>query len=515
MAGLAPVEGRRDWYVVERAIFDRHLYGVPGVVFRRDGNVEVHRSHLVLFAPLLESATSALHSSEIFQLRDYQAQGAHFIRSRRGTLLAFQQRLGKTPTTVAAYDPATGPLVVVCPLAVREVWSSWIQRRFPDAKITILKGRDYDRETITGGFVILHYDILPYWRGFANRKIGMLVLDECHLLSNVKSQRTQAAILLGALAKQVVGVTGTPVWNRPSGLFPILSVIVPGAFGRYIDFAERYAAGRPGRHGFVADGVSNTGELRQRLSEISIRKTWAEVAADLPPIERTVELASLSAADEREIDFAAEQAREAGRRKVFAGELARYRRLLGRVKVGAAVESARRFLDAGEGVVVWAWHRDVAQDITAKLSETGPVWCITGKTPQDERARAISAWRAAQPAALVATLAVAGVGVDFSAARHAIMVETDYTPAIVSQGEMRTFSPLRPMSVTYIAADHIVDRKLVEVLCEKCRLGQQVGAAAAETALELLAAAFGMSDPAATPEEGDLTRLMTAWLEEG
>lgn len=425
---------------------------------------------------------------------------------------------GKTASIVHAHDPIEGPLVVLCPKMVRYVWVEWINKRFGDwdEHGVMLTGRRYDRERVQDKkYVILNYDIAPAWQSMGGRRIGTLVLDEAHLISRWRARRAQAAVLLTAVANRVVCATGTPLWNRPEGLHSILSIATPGAFDKWFPFTERYCAGHPGTHGYVADGVSRTEEFRARLAEIMLRRTWQDVQAHLPATERAVETAELPQGERFQIDLLAEQARGVlARKRVHVGELARYRRVVGLCKVEPAIDCARRFLGGGEPVVLWTWHKDVARRIATTIhahadageAQHQPAFLITGDTPHP--GKVLDVWRAAPPAALVITLAVGQSGIDLSHARHAVFAELDWTPAVVAQAEMRTFSPARPGTVTYIAVDHDVDRALAEALHEKCKLAQVIGTPAAETALDVISAAFGMGRVSGADARGDLTRLV-------
>jgi SWI/SNF-related matrix-associated actin-dependent regulator of chromatin subfamily A-like protein 1 len=339
--------------------------------------------------------------------------------------------------------------------------------------------------------------------------LAKLVFDEAHLISNGKSNRSTAAQILSTEADQVIAATGTPLWNKPAGLHSILTCINPGAWGKRYDYCVRYANGHPGAYGFVADGVSNVDEFKARLSEIMLRRVWTDVVKDLPPIERTVEVVDLDEEQCYELEKSAEEIRDATALRTPIGELARYRRLVAALKIDAAIEAAQRVLDGGESVVLWTWHKDVAQKLYKKLEKKYAAYVVTGEeTDQDKREAALDQWRAKDPSALVINIGVGQAGIDLSHARHAIFCEIDWVPATVAQAEMRTFSPLRPMTSTYIVVDHRVDRALVEALTTKCELGDQLGVPAAESAIGSLGTALGIGQ-----DSGDMNRLMSAVLD--
>lgn len=532
---FAPHRQRADWFVIP-ADWLAEVAGVPSVqIDRRHGPI-VHRSHLPLLAQRFSEVARSLERSRLdrpsdrealdqatiplgWKLRPYQHVGREFILSRRGALVADQMRLGKSPQAIASHDPASGPLVVVAPLATREVWLSWFRRRWPEVRPIVLSGRIVDRSaprklrkqrvdrgyTLVDGtcfdpnvvarapIIFCNYDVLTSWKtlGGLDQSIGTLVLDEAHLLSNRKARRTQAAVFLSTAARRVVALTGTPLWNKPAGLYPILSCLCSGGFGKYYEFAVRYAAGRNGPHGFVADGSSHEEEFRLRMSEVMIRRTWQDVASDLPPIERTVETVAISENQAHAIELEAERVRNHAKRSTAIGALARFRRLLARLKVDGAIDAALRVLQSGERVVVWTWHRDVALKIEDTLAKQGfPGFVLTGKTNAETRDLILDRWRTCDAAPLVITMAVGQVGIDLSAARQAVFAELDFTPSVVAQAEMRVFAATRPTAVTYVIVDHEIDRKILDALQTKCETAFRLGVPAAETAIEVLTQAF-------------------------
>jgi SNF2 family DNA or RNA helicase len=339
--------------------------------------------------------------------------------------------------------------------------------------------------------VFMNYDILAGWKNFGNRRVGTLVFDEIHLLSNKSSRRSKAAMFLSAQAERVIGATGTPLWNRPAGLYTTLTCISPGAWGKYFDYASRYAGGRMGAHGFVADGASHEEEFRVRMQEIMLRRTWHDVIGQVPPITRNVEVVEITERQAFQIEKEAERARDHGRRATAIGAMARFRRLLANLKIDGAIDVAKRVLDSGERVIIWTWHRDVAIKIEEALAKMDfPGFVVTGSTNPDIREEIFNRWRAHPCSPLCITLSVGQVGIDLSSARQEVFAELDYTPSIVAQAEMRPFNGQQPIAATYVIIDHDIERQILEALQTKCDLAFRLGVPAAESAIEVIASGF-------------------------
>lgn len=499
-----------EWYLATRELVTKYLVGVPGVQLLKYSEIcrserrfvfKIHRSHLPLLPYDLqnhrlmrESPGSTVEFDRMtgrlgWKLRPYQHVAKDFIRARRGTLLALQQRLGKTATVVAAHREEDGQLVVVGPLAARAVWKGWLKRRWPNLELAIIEGRKYDRAKLQEApLVFIHYDLLRSWAQVDRMNIGTLVFDEAHKLSSRRSQVTQAAYLLAGQAGRVILSTGTPVWNRPSGLYPLLAIMTPGAWGSFTNFGKRYADGKLGAYGWIWDGVSNESEFKKRLEEIMIRRAWKDTVEDLPSLTRVVKLVTVSDIESLEIDKLAEASRDAiNTNRTTVGEIARLRKFLGKLKMANAVEEAKSFMENSESVVVWCWHKDIAERISYNLK----AYLITGDTSISDRERVLDRWREDSKSTLVLTIGAGQTAIDLSHAHHSIFVEQSWTPTEVSQAEMRTFSPDHPMSVTHLVTDHPIDRMISLTLLKKLQKSERLGLPSADTDLGVLGSAFG------------------------
>lgn len=508
-----------DWFACHPTLAERIL-AWPGARVGKDGVPVVHRSHLPLLeahipTQLLVNPDTTNRAKAVGMVpRPYQVDGAAFLRGRRGALIVDEMRLGKTLQVAMSYDLSEGPLVVVGPLNVRPVWTKLFKQLWPEVEATVLDGREYDVSRLASAqLVYVHYDVVPAWRSFGWRKLGLLVMEEAHLLSNSRSLRSQAIFFMALLARRVIAVTGTPLWNQPVGMFSILAAVNPGAWGNWSTFAARYCSGARGAFGFQTGEPSNVEEFRARMTEVMIRRKWADVRDQLPETKRDIRVLHLSPDQDRELTFLCNALRDSETNTVV-GTLARMRRVLGEMKLQYLFEIIAPWF--GKPFVVWCWHKDVADRIEATLESRGlPVYKVTGKTSlykskktgEVKREAILDKWREDPQGVLVCNIAVGQVGIDLSHAGRAIFAELDFTPATIAQAEMRTFTPEREMEVVYLAAHHRVDEEIIRVLREKFETSNIMGVPAADAAVDVLGSAFGLED------EGDVNRLMQAIME--
>lgn len=483
---------------------------MPGVHYiERNRTFEVHRTHLPLLTggpEILSECTAPrrTHASRSeaaaqagITLRVNQQTGLDFIEPRHGVLLADEMRLGKTLTALLAHDPSRGPLIVVAPLSTRAVWLEWMRKLWPDVEPLVLRGRTIDMDALTRAPIIFgHYDILAHHR-LSSVRAGTLIVDEAHLISNRRTDRTKAIFFYASIAHRTILLTGTPLWNTSRGLWSLLISANPGAWGSEHAFAQRYCLPQLTEYGWKYTGVSNEAEWKLRRDEVVIGRRWQDVAADLPPTQWTTELVDLGPKDQLKLDELAFKLRRNEKAPVIES-LNYYRQATGAFKVPLAVDYARRVVEGGDDLVVWVWHRKVGASIVDKLMKDGiPARLVTGDVSSEtQRTAIIDDWKTSLvPSVLVISIDVGQVGIDLSRAHHALFVELSWNPVELSQAAMRTFSPTRPMEITYLVLDHEIDRALVDAVITKIDRGSALG---------VLAAGSTFSIPLATPVDDDV-----------
>lgn len=501
---LKPHPLGRDRYLVSREIFDRNLRGVPGVIsYKPQVEYAIHRNHLPLIGHSTQISIAPLWPPATFQdgtsPRPWQQEITPFIRSRFGSYLAWSMRTGKTGASLLAHHlDYDGALIILGPKQSRSVWMNWCRRRWTDGKIGCLNGVKFDPKQLRGfDAIFLHYEIAAAWNtlslaSYIGKPVGTMILDESHLLSNAKSLRTQAVGVMSSNAARVIALSGTPIFNRVSGIHSVLSMLNPAGWGSYWDFAKRYNGAKPGTWGWTLGETTHEDELRSRLTEVVSIKSWQDVVDHVPEVTHRVVTVEMPPAKTIELTKLAETIRTGSGRRSTIGEIARMRRVLGITKAFTAASEAKDVLRSGRSVVVWVWHHDVAEKVSKELAKEFPtVFVVTGEDGSDKRDQIIDLWRGASPSPLVISIAVGQVAIDLSQSDECIFAEQDWTPATMSQAEMRTFSPSRPMSVTQIVADHVVDLQIVNALVGKCRQAQNVGLSASDNMMNFLHEALG------------------------
>lgn len=240
-------------------------------------------------------------------LRNFQKVGIKFFDLNGGSgICADEMGLGKTLQMIALAMLKGWRCLIVTPASLKVNWIREIAK-FTDEKVYELAGTTpdlYDVSYIVANkprFVIINYDVIGRSvkidnsykdaNGYYHEKIetkfpwieilnfcnfDLCVYDEAHYIKNKDSQRSVGARMLQA--KHVVGLTGTPILNRPGEFWPILHILDPKTFPAYETFLKQYTT--DGRY------AKNVEELRELLKPIMIRRLKRDVIKELPPINR-------------------------------------------------------------------------------------------------------------------------------------------------------------------------------------------------------------------------------------
>lgn len=411
----------------------------------------------------------------------YQAEGSRFLATRKTALLADDPGLGKTIQAIRACDETMALFVlVICPAGVVENWRREIQKyRTGDWSAFVTSfdkamGADYER-------------ILA-------KEWCVLIIDEAHYLKSLTAKRTRAvygedaAMAEGAIAsraRQVWILSGTPMPNNPSELYPHLRALhLPAVLSErtgqpwtYHQFMHAYCQVRNTGVGMQISGSRNEAKLNAKLNGFMLRRRKADVLKDLPPL-RFSEL--WLEGDVSGIDFAeAEQVRavlategvEGLRRLAYDGGVAKLRRLTGMAKAAPAAQWINDWLDSTppeKKIVVFAHHHDVIETLYDRL-HTRAVR-VSGHIKQRERQIAVDRLQQ-DPATrcFIGQITAAGVGITLTRASDLLFVESSWVPAENEQAAQRIhrIGQTEPCLVRYATLAGSIDEDIQRACMRK------------------------------------------------
>ncbi len=431
-------------------------------------------------------------------LYPHQLEGVTFLLSRKRAILADDMGLGKSRQAIVAMEVGApeGPILIVCPAALKLNWRREIRMVFPDATVEVV-GVDTG-QTAAPRWVIVNYDLLEK---HSTRLHGIawsgIILDEAHFIKNA-SRRTSACLkLLGVQNEKhaapigpefVFLLTGTPMTNRPRDLFNVLRCVGHPAARSFLGFTRRYCDAYRNDWGWVTTGASNIDELNLLMREAMLRRMKDDVL-NLPPKVRTwvpVDVssrASLVGAVEGFLRWYDATDPTLPNDTAFLAQLTKIRTQLHAAKQGAVAERIRDIVAQGEKVVLFCAF---SAGIEKHRKEWGEI-CVTITGSDNVMARQAAVDRFQDdPEVKVAlcNIIAGGVGVTLTAACHVIFQDLDWVPANHAQAEDRCYrmGQTRSVTVEYFAAENSLDRYIADLLARKMQLIAAVESAELPTA---------------------------------
>jgi SNF2 family DNA or RNA helicase len=414
------------------------------------------------------------------ELRPYQRRGyawmAFLRRFGLGACLADDMGLGKTVQTIATVlhkkeqsrEPA--PTLIVCPTSVVGNWQREIGRFAPSLRAMIHRGSDrrsgaaFARAARRHDLVLTSYPLLARDRETLTEiEWGAVVLDEAQNIKNASTKQAQAARALRSAGR--IALTGTPVENRLTELWSIMSFLNPGYLGSEAQFRREFA--RPIER--TGDKAAAT-RLRQLTAPFVLRrlKTDKAIIADLPEklemkvyCQLTQEQATLYEAVVREalakVEAAESEGSAIGRRGQVLAMLTQLKQvcnhpaqfakdgsaLAGRSgKLSRLAEMLVEVYAAGDKALVFTQFAEMGAMLQQHLRETfyDEVLFLHGGTRAQDRDPMVRRFQAPHgPRVFILSIKAGGTGLNLTAASHVFHFDRWWNPAVENQATDRAF----------------------------------------------------------------------------
>lgn len=432
----------------------------------------------------------------------FQRAGIAYALAHKNVLIADEMGLGKTLQTIGIInsDESIRKVLVVCPNTLKLNWQRELQRWLVrPMSIGIVSGSDWQKTDV----VLINYDIATkHAKNLIETQWDLMVCDEAHYCKNPKAQRTRA--LFGdrdnapIKAQRKVALTGTPIFNRPIELFPILHWLQPERWRNLYAYAHRYCAATRTQWGWDFSGASNLSELQTELrSSCMIRRLKKDVLTELPAKRRQIieieldgaamdaerawasgggaaldeaesQVLFAEASDDPKAFEAAVEKLQAAKQIAFE-EMGKIRHATALAKLPQVIEHIQNVLDTGAKVVVFAHHQDVVRGIQAAVGGL----TITGETPTDERQANVDKFQNdPETKIIICSIKAAGVGITLTASSHVVFAELDWTPGSIAQAEDRChrIGQTNPVLVQAIVASGTIDAHLAKTIVRKLKI---------------------------------------------
>ena len=262
-------------------------------------------------------------------VKPHQKEAIQFLLSRKKCILADDMGLGKSLSlSVAAIEGNFDCVLIICPASLKSNWFEELTYFVPEREISIIGGftgmkknelekylgygigksnktvSELQQEAKERGkwnenrFVIVNYDILdefckipksrkkvdieeaeknsPLLQFISNKK-SLIIVDEAHNLSNMKSQQYKIINTLIRKGKphSIYLATGTPITNNPQNYYNLLYLIDSDITNDWQYYVEHYC------EGFKMPINDEEKAKRNRISENYIhshkKNTWYDL----------------------------------------------------------------------------------------------------------------------------------------------------------------------------------------------------------------------------------------------
>ena len=427
------------------------------------------------------------------KLLNFQKEGLDFLlKSSGNALLADEMGLGKTVETLAylSREKQPYPTLVIAPLVTLNNWQreigKFLKKKSRNGRIvendvpsSIIIRRGKTEELGKFDFYIINYDLL-YKRFHDLSKIGIktIVCDEVQYLRSKTTKKYSAVKKLAALPsiKYRIGLSGTPIYNRGSEIWPIVDILRPGLLGSFKEFCEYFCFVNDKGKAIVLENKRES--LRKQLQKyVMLRRRKSDVLKELKDKVRYKEVIDADTnyyfnelgniwekleAEQKEAKSAFDKS--ASYQRAIHSE----RQAAGVAKLPHVINFVKNIMEIEESVVVFCHHKSIHKLLNQNLSEFLPATIIGGQSDKF-RQEQIDSFQNGQTKLMIAGLRAGNVGINLTRAKYVIFAEMDWSPAIHQQAEDRLhrIGQKNTVFAYYLIGNGTLDDHVANVLVNK------------------------------------------------
>lgn len=413
--------------------------------------------------------TEQAAKAAISGLYPFQVEGVDWLSKRTKALLGDDMGLGKTVQTLAAL-PVNAPVLVVCPAAVKYNWQAEASKWAKQYSVKVCTGKNGFVFPQAGEIVVCNFDIIPDLDENTQTPIGLvLVVDEAHRVKNFRTARSKRIGILARKARTVIGLTGTPLLNRPGDLFGVLSSLnmVVETFGGWGKYCRLFNA-RKNRWGGMEWGMPQP-LVPELLRRVMLRRTKTAVLPDLPAKTYTTltvnDIPALAMREMDRLDAEYGGMLDVGELPPF-DEFSSVRAMLAESRIPAVLDYVEDCEEQDVTLVVASAHKSPINALAER-----PGWeIITGDTPAEKRQQIVTRFQAGELKGVGLTIQAGGVGLTLTRAAKMLFVDKDWVPGNNEQCEdriCRIGQTANKVEIVSMISTHPLDIHIQMLLSEK------------------------------------------------
>jgi len=427
------------------------------------------------------------------KLFNFQKEGLDFLlKSSGNALLADEMGLGKTVETLAylATEKSAFPVLVIAPLVTLKNWQreieKFLKKKSRNGKLvkkqspssTIIRnGKSQDLSRYD--FYIINYELLnKRLLDLSKLNVKTIICDEVQNLRSKSTQKYSAVKKLAALEsiRYRIGLSGTPIYNRGSEIWPIVDILRPGLLGSFKEFCEYFCYVNDKGKAIVLENKRDS--LREELKKyVMLRRKKSDVLKDLKEKVRYKELIDADSEyylnelnniwtklEEEQKIAKTEFEKSSSYQRAIQSE----RQAAGIAKLPHVINFVKNIMEIEESVVVFCHHKSIHKLLHESLNEFSPSSIIGGQT-DNFRQENIDRFQNGETKLMIAGLRAGNVGINLTKARYVIFAELDWSPAIHRQAEDRLhrIGQKNTVFAYYLIGNGTLDDHVANVLVDK------------------------------------------------
>ena len=427
------------------------------------------------------------------KLMNFQKEGLDFLlKSSGNALLADEMGLGKTVQTLSyvSTEKQTFPVLIVAPLVTLKNWEreieKFLKRKSRNGRIVesespsvtlIRTGKS--KELPKSDMYVINYELLLK-RSEDIEKLGIrtIVCDEVHNLRSKTTQKYKAVKKLAALSTvhYRIGLSGTPIYNRGSEIWPIIDILKPGLLGSFKEFCEYFCYVNDKGKAIVLE--NKRASLRNELQKhVMLRRKKSDVLKELKDKVRYKEVIAsdtefyLEELDKiwKKLESEQKEAQtEFSKSASYHRAIQSERQIAGVAKLPHVINFVKNIMEIEESVVVFCHHKVIHKLLHESLQEFSPVSIIGGQsdaTRQDQ----IDKFQRGESKLMIAGIRAGNVGINLTRAKYVIFAELDWSPAIHRQAEDRLhrIGQKNTVFAYYLIGNGTLDDHVASILVDK------------------------------------------------
>ena len=380
------------------------------------------------------------------KLMNFQQEGLAFLMQHDRCLLADEMGLGKTVQALAWLAAAKSfPVMVIPPAHLCRNWQEeagrFLRVNGAPPRIHVIRGlKPYDLPE--ADIYIMHYLLLRGWKEtLPALPLRAVIFDEIQELRHTGTEKYSAASLLSESCEQVIGLSGTPIYNKGGEIWNVINILDYHFLGDWESFSREWC------YGYGSAVVIKPDVLGDYLRRegLMLRRTKQQVLSELPPKRRLVQ--ELDWNDRvyaqlmepilpQLLRWKTDGTLTASARAMLEEQISqRARQATGVAKAPYVCQFVRALLEGGEKVLLFAHHHEVMDLYKKELRQFEPGF-ITGRETSAMKDRAVERFMTGKTDVLCISLRAAS-GLNLQRATCVVFGELDWRPAVHSQAEDR------------------------------------------------------------------------------